>query len=125
MEMYLPIKHVHMLTAYITAFLFILRLVLDVLGKTGWRQTPLRWLPHVNDTILLLMAVSLIALANLPVFGLPWLVMKIVLLIGYIIAGVFAMNLKRPKQVRVIAAVLAVAQLLFIFHLAVAKPMLW
>ncbi|MCL5255496.1 MAG: SirB2 family protein [Gammaproteobacteria bacterium] len=125
MEMYLPIKHVHMLTAYITAFLFILRLVLDVLGKTGWRQTPLRWLPHVNDTILLLMAVSLIALANLPVFGLPWLVMKIVLLFGYIIAGVFAMNLKRPKQVRVIAAVLAVAQLLFIFHLAVAKPMLW
>lgn len=125
MEMYLPIKHVHMLTAYITAFLFILRLALDVLGKTGWRQTPLRWLPHVNDTILLLMAVSLIALANLPVFGLPWLVMKIVLLIGYIIAGVFAMNLKRPKQVRVIAAVLAVAQLLFIFHLAVAKPMLW
>lgn len=125
MEMYLPIKHVHMLTAYITAFLFILRLVLDVLGKTGWRQTPLRWLPHVNDTILLLMAVSLIALANLPVFGLPWLVMKIVLLFGYIIAGVFAMNLNRSKQVRVIAAVLAVAQLLFIFHLAVAKPMLW
>ncbi|MCH8501138.1 MAG: SirB2 family protein [Aliidiomarina sp.] len=125
MEMYLPIKHVHMLTAYITAFLFILRLVLDALGKTGWRQTPLRWLPHVNDTILLLMAVSLIALANLPVFGLPWLVIKIVLLFGYIIAGVFAMNLKRPKQVRVIAAVLALAQLLFIFHLAVAKPMLW
>ncbi|MCL4409252.1 MAG: SirB2 family protein [Firmicutes bacterium] len=125
MEMYLPIKSIHMLTAYITAILFVLRLVLDATGKTGWRQTPLRWVPHVNDTILLLMAVSLIALASLPVFALSWLALKIVFLFGYIVTGAVAMNMVRPKNVRIIAAVLALGQLLFIFHLAVAKPMFW
>lgn len=125
MEMYLPIKSIHMLTAYITAFLFVLRLVLDATGKTTWRKTPLRWVPHVNDTILLIMAVSLIALAKFPVLSMSWLTLKILFLFGYIATGAVAMNIERPKNVRIIAAVLALAQLLFIFHLAVAKPMFW
>lgn len=125
MEMYLPIKHIHMLTAYITGILLLLRLGLDAIGRPTWRNTPLRWIPHVNDTILLIMAVSLLGLMRFNIFEHSWLTLKIVFLFGYIAAGVFAIKPKFSTRTRIVAAVLAFAQLLFIFHLAIAKPYFW
>lgn len=122
MELYLPIKHIHMLTAYLTALLFMLRLSLDGLGYSGWRKTPLKWLPHVNDTVLLLMAVSMVSLARFDIPQHPWLWLKILLLVGYIIAGLFALKPKYNAYVRVGASVLALAQLAGIFFLAIQKP---
>lgn len=123
MDYYLPIKHIHMLTAYLTVALFVLRLGLDVAGKPGWRATPLRFLPHINDTILLTAAVALLAVGPFQLFVHHWLTLKVVLLVGYIVAGVFAMKPQYKVRVRAIAAVLALVQVLVIFHLAMAKPM--
>ncbi len=122
MEHYMTIKMIHMLTAYLTGLFLVVRLGLDVAGKPGWRNTPLRWIPHVNDTILLVMAISLLAILRLNVLEEHWLLLKIVLLVGYIVAGVFAIKPKFATRTRIIAAVLAIVQLLAIFHLAMAKP---
>ncbi|RUO35786.1 SirB2 family protein [Aliidiomarina sanyensis] len=122
MEHYITFKMVHMLAAYLTAVLFIVRLGLDAAGKPGWRTTPLRWIPHANDTLLLTMAIVLVVLGGWNIFAQHWLLLKIVLLVGYIVAGLFALKPKFPKRTRVIAAVLALVQLLVIFHLAMAKP---
>ncbi len=125
MEFYAPVKGIHMLAAYLTGLFLIIRLGLDALGKPNWRSTPLRWIPHVNDTILLVMAISLLVITGLNVLEHSWLLLKVLFLIGYIIAGVFAIKPKFPKRTRIVAGILAFVQLAIVFHLAMAKPVLW
>ncbi|MDL0431512.1 SirB2 family protein [Marinobacter sp. TBZ242] len=122
MSSYLILKSIHMFAAYLTVVLFSLRLLLDAVGKPDWRKTPLRWIPHANDTILLLAAISLLFVTPWMPFVHGWLTAKIVLLVGYIVAGVFALKETRSLQVRLIATVLAFVQIMAIFHLAIAKP---
>ncbi len=122
MSAYLILKILHMSAAYLTVSLFALRLVLDAAGRSGWRQTPLRWIPHANDTVLLAAAISLLFVTPWMPFVHGWLTAKIFLLIGYIIAGVFALKTTNSKPVRIAAAVIALVQVAAIFHLAMAKP---
>ncbi|MEP1217021.1 MAG: SirB2 family protein [Marinobacter sp.] len=122
MSGYLILKSIHMTAAYLTVVLFALRLLLDAVGKPNWRKTPLRWIPHANDTVLLVAAISLLFVTPWMPFVHGWLTAKIVLLVGYIVAGVFAMKETRSLQVRLIASVLALVQIMAIFHLALAKP---
>lgn len=125
MSSYLVLKHLHMTTAYITVVLFALRLLLDAVGKPDWRRTPLRWIPHANDTILLLAAIGLLFVTPWMPFVHDWVTAKIVLLVGYIIAGVFAMKPAFGLPVRAVAALLALLQVGVIFHLAMTKPALF
>ncbi len=122
MDPYMSLKGIHMLTAYITALLLLLRMGLDVAGKVGWRETPLKWIPHANDTILLVSALGLLWVTPWMPFVHHWLTVKIVLLIGYILAGKWALNQRRSASVRVTAAVFALLQLLVIFAMAFQKP---
>ncbi|MBR9870446.1 MAG: SirB2 family protein [Gammaproteobacteria bacterium] len=124
MTAYMILKHLHMTAAYLTITLFALRLLLDVVGRPGWRETPLRWIPHANDTVLLVAAIALLFVAGYASSMPGWLIAKIVLLVGYIVAGVFAIKPKFSTPVRVIAAILALVQVSAIFHLAMAKPLL-
>jgi len=124
MTAYMILKHLHMTAAYLTITLFALRLLLDVVGRPGWRETPLRWIPHANDTVLLVAAIALLFVAGYASSIPGWLIAKIVLLVGYIVAGVFAIKPKFSTPVRVIAAILALVQVSAIFHLAMAKPLL-
>lgn len=122
MTSYLVLKSIHTMAAYLTVVLFSLRLLLDAVGRPNWRETPLRWIPHVNDTVLLVASISLLFVTPWMPFVHGWLTAKIVLLAGYIVAGMFAMKETRSLQVRVIASVLALVQVTAIFHLAVNKP---
>ncbi|AXS83139.1 SirB2 family protein [Marinobacter sp. Arc7-DN-1] len=122
MSAYLILKHLHMTTAYLTVVLFALRLLLDAVGRPDWRKTPLRWIPHANDTVLLIAAISLLFVTPWMPFVNGWLTAKILLLIGYIIAGLFALRTTQATPVRVAAAVIALVQVTVIFHLAVTKP---
>lgn len=122
MSSYLILKSIHMTAAYLTVVLFALRLLLDAVGKPDWRKTPLRWIPHANDTILLVAAISLLFVTPWMPFVHGWLTAKIVLLVGYIVAGVFALKQTGSLQLRLIASVLALVQVMAIFHLAIAKP---
>jgi uncharacterized membrane protein SirB2 len=122
MSSYLVLKSVHMTAAYLTVVLFSLRLLLDAVGRPGWRRTPLRWIPHANDTVLLVGAISLLFVTPWMPFVHGWLTAKVILLVGYIVAGAFAMKETRSLQVRLIASVLALLQIMAIFHLAIHKP---
>jgi uncharacterized membrane protein SirB2 len=122
MEFHHIAKSVHMLAAYTTAALMLLRLALDAAGRPGWRGTPLRWLPHLNDTVLLAAALGLMALTGWMPFVHHWLTGKVVLLVGYILAGKWALDQTRPPRVRGVAALVALVQLAAIFALATLKP---
>ncbi|GAA3978002.1 SirB2 family protein [Allohahella marinimesophila] len=122
MEWYSGLKMIHMLTAALTALLFVTRVGLDAAGKPGWRTTPLRFLPHINDTILLAAAIGLVIVTPWMPFVHHWLTLKVLLLIGYIVAGLIALKPKYSRKVRVLAAAAALGQLVLIFALALHKP---
>lgn len=125
MSLYVILKHIHMTAAYLTVTLFALRLLLEAVGRPGWRQTPLRWIPHANDTVLLVAAISLLFVGGWNPLTQGWLLAKILLLLGYIAAGLFALKVTVSPRVRVVAAVLALLQVSAIFHLAMTKPVLF
>jgi uncharacterized membrane protein SirB2 len=125
MSAYSILKHLHMTAAYLTVTLFVLRLLFDAVGWPKWRQGPLRWIPHVNDTVLLVAAISLLFVTPWMPFVNGWLTAKVFLLVGYIFAGVFALKTTLSIPVRATAAVLALAQVGLIVYLAVNKPILF
>ena len=116
------LRHLHIVTAIFTATLMLLRLGLEAAG-VRWRHTALRWLPHVNDTLLLAAALALVGVTGWSPFAHHWLSGKIILLFGYIVAGKLALDVRRSAQLRRMATFLALAQLAGIFWLALAKPM--
>jgi uncharacterized membrane protein SirB2 len=122
MTSYLALKTIHMSAAYLTLTLFALRLALDAAGRPGWRRTPLRWIPHVNDTLLLSAAISLLFVSGWLPFVHHWLTAKIIFLIGYILAGVVALKPGLNRKTRMLAAALALLQVMAIFYLAIRKP---
>jgi uncharacterized membrane protein SirB2 len=124
MSSYLVLKTIHMMAAYITVVLFFGRLLLDAIGRPGWRKTSLRWLPHLNDTVLLIAAIALLFVTGWMPFVHHWLTAKVLLLVGYIIAGRYALMPSLGLQARLIATTLALVQIMAIFHLALTKPML-
>ncbi|SFM78949.1 SirB2 family protein [Marinobacter zhejiangensis] len=125
MTSYVLLKHIHMTAAYITIALFGLRLLLDSCGRPGWREGPLRWIPHANDTVLLLAAVGLVVVSGWMPLVHHWLTLKVVFLLGYIAAGVVALSPQRRTPVRVVAALAALAQVGLIVVLAKTKPVLF
>ena len=122
MNSYMILKGIHMLAAYLTVLLFVVCLVLDMVGKINWRMTALRWIPHANNTILLVAAVGLLFVTPWMPFVHGWLTAKVFLLVGYIVAGAIALKDTKSVPVRATAAVLALVQVLAILHLAMAKP---
>jgi uncharacterized membrane protein SirB2 len=125
MEYYLPIKHMHMLFAYLSATLFIARVIMDQAGYQGWRKHLFSYIPHINDSLLLTFAFLLIAIGPWKPFAHAWLGLKILLLVGYIIAGLIALKPNFAPLIKRTAAVLALAQLGGIFYLARFKPVIF
>ncbi|WHI46729.1 SirB2 family protein [Microbulbifer sp. VAAF005] len=121
---YALIKHVHMTAAVLSILLFTIRVGLEFSHNTGWRNGPLRWVPHLNDTLLLAAAAGLVVLGSWNPGTSPWLAAKVALVFGYIIAGVFALRPNFSKPIRITACVLAFLQVVAIFYLAMHKPSL-
>jgi len=119
--LYSVVKHLHMAAAGITAALFILRLGLDAAGRP-WRHTPLRWLPHANDTVLLASAVTLLALTGWHPLTEYWLIAKLVLLAGYILTAKQALDAARTPRARAAFAGLALTLLSLILFHALTRP---
>lgn len=88
-----------------------------------------RWtkiVPHIVDTVLLLSAISLAYQLSLSPLDTPWLLVKIIALLLYIVLGTIA--LKRGKTHRTRLAAWVLAQLIFVYMVTVAlahNPLPW
>lgn len=129
MQYYLEIKQIHMLCAYLSVSLFICRFLLDMwmprAGSFAWRSSKLRVVPHLVDTMLLTMALALLAVGPWKPFIHHWLGIKILLLLCYILCGKAALTLRYAKSTRLGFALLALLLLGGIFYLARFKPLLF
>lgn len=124
MSAYLLLKYVHVTAAVVTSVLFITRLGLDMASRPGWRKTPLRFVPHINDTLLLAAAIGLCVITGWYPFvhGWDWLTVKVLLLCLYIICGKLALDAERDTGVRAVAGTAALLVLASIFGHAFYKP---
>ena len=118
---YLSLKHFHMGCAALSGTLFLLR------GKWMLRASPMlqqKWVriaPHIIDTLLLASAIGLAVWSHQYPGQQPWLTVKVVALLGYIVLGSIALKRGRTKGQRQAALVAALALFLYIGMVAVTK----
>lgn len=132
--LYVAVKHLHIICVILSITGFCLRAWMKwqksalVLRSNGQQDEPrwLRILPHVNDTILLVAALTLTVLIGQYPFIDAWLTAKIFGLIAYIILGALALQAGRTAWVRWGAGVLAIVVFSWIVSVALKKnPLGW
>lgn len=112
-EFYPQIKLFHMSVALLSGALFALRGAF-ALGGARWPQAlPVKLLSYGIDTALLTAALMLLTILPWAMFANGWLATKLVLVVVYVVLGVFAMRPGRSQRTRAlcyIAALLVFAQ---------------
>ena len=120
---YLFVKYSHQIFVAITILLFNIRFFLL------WRhpEKPLAgiWkaMPHLNDTMLLFTGLWLMKITHFSPFNAPWLGMKILLLLVYIVLGMIMMRSRPLSPKFYIIYVLAMSCVATIVFLAKTKTL--
>jgi uncharacterized membrane protein SirB2 len=119
--MYILVKYVHVTTVALSLTGFFLRGVLMI------RKSPLlaaRWirvLPHINDTILLVAALSLAAMSGQYPFVVGWVTAKVLGVIAYIILGALALRDASTLKMRIACWVASMAVFGWIVSVALTR----
>ncbi|WP_298580066.1 SirB2 family protein [uncultured Luteimonas sp.] len=116
-EFYPQIKHAHIGFALLSGGLFAVRGLLLLLGMRWPNAAPVRYLSYTIDTALLTAALMLLTILPSALYANGWLAVKVVLIVVYVVLGVFALRRGRSRRARAIsyvAALLVFAQIYFI-----------
>lgn len=121
-ELYPAIKHLHMLLAVISILFFLSKSGLRFANSPLLNNKPIKIVPHVNNGLLILCGILLTVIAGFnPVTNL-WLLVKLVLLLGYIACGVFVIKWNGGNALRAVGVLFGLACFAGMGVLAVAKP---
>ena len=119
-EFYAQIKWAHVAMVACSGSLFLLRGLLVQLGRPRIAMAaPVRYLSYTIDTTLLTAALMLLTILPHAMFANGWLTVKLVLVVAYVVLGVYALRRGRTPRARRIAYVAAV--LLFAFIITIAR----
>lgn len=100
-EFYPQIKAFHILAVLASGGLFALRGIFALAGQRWPLAAPVRYLSYTIDTALLTAALMLLTILKLNPFVVPWLGVKLLLLVAYIVLGVMALKRARTTPARV------------------------
>jgi uncharacterized membrane protein SirB2 len=118
MSVYLIVKNIHVYSVILSFALFLLRGGL-MFANSGLRQhVVLRIGPHVIDTVLLASALILSWVLQQYPFVHPWLTVKVLALVAYVVFGSLALKRARTMRLRAFFFLLAVLTFLFIASVA-------
>jgi uncharacterized membrane protein SirB2 len=115
---YPSIKQAHVALVALSGALFVLRGAAVVAGARWPRRPAWRIASVVIDTLLLGAGATLWALLRLDLRAAPWLAVKLVLLVVYVVLGTLALKGDKPASVR--ALWLASALIVFATMVSVA-----
>ena len=118
-EFYLQIKSVHVACVIASGLLFALRGAAALAGARWAMAAPLRYLSYSIDTALLTAALMLLTVLKLNPFVVPWLSVKLMLLVVYVVLG--SLTLKRAPNRRSQAVCYAAALAVYAFMYFVAR----
>ncbi|MBZ5486511.1 SirB2 family protein [Halomonas aquamarina] len=126
MEHYFLIKHLHMSAAALSITFFVVRAWWSVQENPRLDARWVKVLPHLIDTVLLGLGVTLMLLLSVWPWQLPWLAAKLLALLAYIGIGTVAIKRGPTPRVRALAAVLAVATFVYMVGAAIRhSPLSW
>jgi len=80
-----------------------------------------RTLPHINDTVLLVSALSTAAILGQYPFVDAWLTAKVLGLVAYILFGAVALTYGKTRQIRIFAFAAAVTSFAYVVSVAFTK----
>lgn len=117
-EFYLQVKAVHVASVLASAGLFALRGAAALAGARWAMAAPLRYLSYTIDTVLLTAAMMLLTMLKLNPFQVPWLSVKLALLVLYVILGSLALKRARSPRARAVCYFAALATIGFMYFVA-------
>lgn len=115
---YLQIKAVHVAAVLASGGLFALRGGLVLAGVRWAMAAPLRYLSYGIDTVLLTAALMLLTALKLNPFVVPWLSVKLALLVLYVVLGSLALKRARSRRARAGFYLAALATFGFMYFVA-------
>lgn len=114
-------KSIHIATVLLTIIGFVIRGIWMMRGSPLLNARPVRIFPHVNDTLLLISAVSAAAiLGQYPLVN-AWLTAKVLGLIAYILLGAVALTYGPTRGIRISAYTGAILSFTYVVHVALTK----
>jgi len=115
------VKEIHVATALISISVFIVRFYWMIIGSHLLKIKPVRIIPHVNDTVLLISAIALAIQLEVYPFIDQWLTAKVIALLIYILLGTIALKRGKKKSIRIGAGFGAILTFIFIASVAGSK----
>jgi uncharacterized membrane protein SirB2 len=117
-EFYPQIKQAHILLALSSGAIFALRGGGSLLGMQWSQWLTVRMTSYAVDTSLLTAAMMLLVILPRAMYANGWLATKIVLIVVYIVLGIFALRRARTRSARAICYAAALAVFGFIYTIA-------
>ena len=117
-EWYLQLRSVHIGLAVVSVAIFTLRGLLMLSGSPRVQSPWLSYTSYGVDTLLLTAALMLTSIIHQYPFQTPWLTMKVVLLVLYVVLGSIALKRGRTRGIRVTAFVAALLTVAMLFTVA-------
>lgn len=118
--MYPWLKEAHVALAYVTLAGFVVRGIWAVMNSPLREQRWVRIAPHVVDTLLLALGITLAVMLSLSPMEHAWLNAKIIGLLAYIGFGVMTMRAS-TRPVKLVGFVCALGCIGYIFAVALSK----
>jgi len=115
---YLALRHAHIGFAILSVSLFTLRGCLMLAQSRHVHSAWLRYPSYLIDTLLLTFALMLMTVIHQFPFVTPWLTMKVVLLVVYVLLGSIALKRGRTRGMRVAAFFAALLTVAFLYSVA-------
>ena len=124
--LFTTLKTIHMITLTITICGFVLRGIWMMKDSPLLNATPVKVLPHINDTVLFVSAVWAAGLLGQYPFVNGWLTAKVFGAIAYIVLGAFALHYAPTRQARIYCFIGALVCFAYVVGVAATKnPLLF
>ena len=117
-EFYPQIRYVHILAVTLSGCLFAVRGLAVLLGMRWPLWASVRYLSWTIDTVLLTAALMLLTILPGAMFANGWLTLKLLLVVVYVVLGVFALKRASTRARKAVFYVLALATFLTIVGIA-------
>ena len=112
------LKQLHVTLALLTALSFCLRAYWMLARSPTLTGSWSRRLPHAVDTLLFLSGLTMAVGLSLSPLSHPWLAVKLVAIVVYVVIGSIALKRGRSYRQRVLALLLSLLVLAYIFAVA-------
>ena len=119
--MFTLVKYVHVASVVLSLTGFFLRGILTFRGSPLMGTRWIRVLPHINDTVLLVAALSLAVMSDQYPFVAGWVTAKVLGVIAYIMLGSLALREGTPRPMRMVCWLAAMVVFGWIASVALSR----